>query len=154
MSANQLKNKLLNAKELGNAEFKQKKYEEAIVEFNKGIQVYKDNNAVFVMNKGEMKEVATQLFTNKCLACSKLQGKDEIIIEESTHVIKNIDSKNVKALFRRGCAYRVRGEYNGALKDLQEVINLDPKNKQAKIELSGTKKDIEAQLQREVQEKK
>lgn len=86
-----------------------------------------------------MKEVATQLFTNKCLALSKIGGKDDIIVEESTHVLKNFDAKNVKALFRRGTAHRALGQFKESLKDLQEVINLDPKNKQAKIELNLAK---------------
>ncbi|XP_021378108.1 peptidyl-prolyl cis-trans isomerase FKBP5-like isoform X3 [Mizuhopecten yessoensis] len=46
------------------------------------------------------------------------------------------DSKNVKALFRRGQALQSKGDYDLAKKDFESVVELDPQNKAAKNQIT------------------
>jgi hypothetical protein len=41
-------------------------------------------------------------------------------------VLKNLDDKNTKALFRRGVAFKVQRNFEEASKDLQLFLKLDP----------------------------
>lgn len=45
------------------------------------------------------KDVVTAIYTNKCLALSKMSNKDDEIIEDSNYVLYHLDSKNLKAMF-------------------------------------------------------
>lgn len=60
-----------------------------------------------------------------------------------------IDPKNEKALFRRGQALLALGEAQVAVKDFQEVLNIDPNNKAAQTQLAVCHKSIKEQLQKE-----
>jgi len=52
------------------------------------------------------KDIVTSIFTNKCLSNSKLDGKENDIIDDTNYVLYHLDNKNVKALFRRGMAFK------------------------------------------------
>lgn len=60
-----------------------------------------------------------------------------------------LDSNNVKAYFRRGQAYLEIGEAELALKDFEEVLNLDPTNKAATTQVHISKKKILEQKSKE-----
>ena len=91
--------KLSALKETGNSHFKQNNYSHAVQYFSDAITLLKENTEVYQLNKPKLKEVAISLFTNRCLANSKLSNKDNEILEDANHVLYHLDSKNVKSLF-------------------------------------------------------
>jgi tetratricopeptide (TPR) repeat protein len=142
----QLLNKLNDFKEKGNSHFKSQSFSQAINEFNNGINLIKENIEVYQLQKSMFKEVFTALYTNKCLANSKMNDKDDEIIEDTNYVLTSIDEKNLKALFRRAVAYKNKKRFKESIKDLQVVIDMDANNKNAKDELVIVKKMFDEDL--------
>ena len=50
-------------------------------------------------------------------------------------MLEQIDSKNAKALFRRAHSYKTKGQIAKAAKDLEMLVQVEPKNPHAKKEL-------------------
>lgn len=67
--------------------------------------------------------------------CSKILDRNK---KENTNPL---DENNIKALFRRGCAYIKLYEFQKAQNDLTKAIKLDPKDKNLRIELENLKKE-------------
>ncbi len=63
----------------------------------------------------------------------------------------DIDTKNVKALFRRGQAYSRMNDFDKAKADFTEASQVAPDNKEVKQELEMLKKKIAAYKQQEKQ---
>ena len=63
-------------------------------------------------------------------ASLNLERYDEAV-QFASQVLEK-DAKNVKALYRLGLAYAGQGKYQEAQAKMQEVAQLDPRNKAAK----------------------
>jgi len=61
----------------------------------------------------------------------------------------DIDTNNIKALFRRGQAHSLAGEFDKAKADLTEAAQLSPKSKEIRDELDKLKKNIANYKQQE-----
>jgi len=82
-----------------------------------------------------LKEIVTALYTNRCLAFSKMNGKDDQVLEDANYVLYHLDTKNVKALFWRAVVHKNKKEYSKAIKDLNDLLEHDKNNKAAKEEV-------------------
>lgn len=51
-----------------------------------------------------LKQRVTALYSNRCLSYHQL-GKQKEVIADADYVIKNLDAKNIKMLYRRQFAY-------------------------------------------------
>jgi len=149
MSPTLLLQKLTDFKEKGNVHFKSSNYTLAVKEFDLGIELFKENHEVYHLNKSMFKEIITAIYTNKCLANSKLQNTDDTIIEDSNYVLYHLDNNNLKALFRWAVCYKNKAMYKESLKDLEFVIKLDPNNKNAKDEQKIVKGLFDQMLQKQ-----
>ncbi|CAE8631312.1 unnamed protein product [Polarella glacialis] len=69
------------------------------------------------------------------LKCPEVNGADTEIAAAMADKALTMDPSNVKALFRRGCAYANAQGWLLARKDFEQVLRLDPQNDAARGEL-------------------
>ena len=80
-------------------------------------------------------EERLMLYLNLAMCNLKL-GDDSRAVEDCNHALE-IDSSNVKGLYRRGCAYLKLHNLDHAAADLKRAQELDPTN-------AGVKKELRA----------
>ncbi|KAM4037988.1 RNA polymerase II-associated protein 3 isoform 2-T2 [Anomaloglossus baeobatrachus] len=119
IEAQQLKQKAIVQKDLGNAYFKEGKYELAIECYTQGIMA--DNTNAL-------------LPANRAMAYLKIQKYTEAE-DDCTQAIA-LDTSYGKAFARRGTARVMLGNLKKAKEDFEMVLKLEPGNKQAITELS------------------
>ena len=120
-----------NDKNKGNAFFKAKKLQEAILEYTNGIkriEHYKSSN-------NSATKVWTAMLSNR--AQCHLQLKDySATILDCTVILLN-QPNHVKALWRRSQALEATNDITSAASDLRELLRIEPKNKKAKRTLKS-----------------
>ena len=64
-------------------------------------------------------------------------------MKDACYVLDNLDGKNTKALFRRAHGLKLKGDFAGAVSDLERIIQYDPKSAPiAKKELKEIKPKV------------
>ncbi|XP_075863322.1 RNA polymerase II-associated protein 3 isoform X1 [Microcebus murinus] len=121
----QKKQQAISEKDLGNAFFKEGKYERAIECYTRGIAA-DGTNAL--------------LPANRAMAYLKIEKYEEAE-KDCTQAIL-LDGSYSKAFARRGTARTFLGKLNEAKQDFETVLLLEPGNKQAVTELSKIKKEL------------
>ncbi|XP_012493964.1 PREDICTED: RNA polymerase II-associated protein 3 isoform X2 [Propithecus coquereli] len=121
----QNKQQAISEKDLGNAFFKEGKYERAIECYTRGIAADGAN---------------ALLPANRAMAYLKIQKYEEAE-KDCTQAIL-LDGSYSKAFARRGTARTFLGKLNEAKQDFETVLLLEPGNKQAVTELSKIKKKL------------
>ncbi|XP_061663460.1 RNA polymerase II-associated protein 3 [Syngnathoides biaculeatus] len=111
-------------KDRGNAYFKEGKYDAAVECYSRGAEADCTN---------------VLLPANRAMAFLKLERFKEA--EEDCTVAISLDKTYSKAFARRGTARVGLGKLEDAMKDFQEVLKLEPGNKQAQIELQKLQMD-------------
>ena len=120
-------------KELGTTAFKDGQFQQAAAKYLDAINMLEgieDQNALL-------------------LSCQLNVAQANINIKDYTSAIKNataalnLDSNNVKALYRRGLSYNHVGNPELAIEDLKGALELDPDNKPVKLELQKARKQIQ-----------
>ncbi|KAJ3758825.1 hypothetical protein EV360DRAFT_43092 [Lentinula raphanica] len=114
-------------KEKGNNVFKAGKYQEAVQLYKKACSTYKP---------------LPLYMSNLAAALLKLNrwNEAEIAADHATLVEPTL----LKAYFRRGVARRHGGKYNGAIRDFERCLKIDPNCADSKKELAATKKERSA----------
>ncbi|XP_009695302.1 PREDICTED: RNA polymerase II-associated protein 3 isoform X2 [Cariama cristata] len=115
----QLKQKAITEKDLGNGYFKEGKYEAAIECYSRGIAA-DGTNAL--------------LPANRAMAYLKIEKYEEA--EEDCTQALLLDASYSKAFARRGAARVALGKLKEAMQDFEAVLKLEPGNKQAINELT------------------
>ncbi|XP_053109527.1 RNA polymerase II-associated protein 3 [Hemicordylus capensis] len=123
----QLKQKAITEKDLGNGYFKEGKYEAAIECYTRGITA-DGTNAL--------------LPANRAMAYLKIQKYEEA--EEDCTQAVLLDSSYSKAYARRGTARSALGKLKEAMQDFETVLKLEPGNKQAINEITKLKNELTA----------
>ncbi|XP_013929210.1 PREDICTED: RNA polymerase II-associated protein 3 isoform X1 [Thamnophis sirtalis] len=121
----QLKQKAMAEKDLGNRYFKEGKYELAIDCYTRGIAA-DGTNAL--------------LPANRAMAYLKVQKYEEAE-EDCTRAVL-FDSSYSKAFARRGTARAALGKLKEAMQDFKSVLKLEPGNKQAMNEITKLKNEL------------
>lgn len=121
----QNKQQAISEKDLGNAFFKEGKYERAIECYTRGIAADGAN---------------ALLPANRAMAYLKIEKYEEAE-RDCTQAI-SLDGSYSKAFARRGTARTFLGKINEAKQDFETVLLLEPGNKQAITELSKIKKEL------------
>ncbi|XP_072002929.1 RNA polymerase II-associated protein 3 [Engystomops pustulosus] len=125
IEAQQLKQKAIVQKDLGNAYFKEGKYELAIECYTEGIEADSTN---------------ALLPANRAMAYLKIQKYQEAE-EDCTKAIA-LDTSYGKAFARRGTARIMLGKLSKAKEDFEMVLKLEPGNKQAISELAKISQEL------------
>ncbi|XP_075786750.1 RNA polymerase II-associated protein 3 isoform X2 [Pelodiscus sinensis] len=121
----QLKQKAIAEKDLGNGYFKEGKYEAAIECYTRGIAA-DGTNAL--------------LPANRAMAYLKIQKYEEAEADCTQAVL--LDVSYSKAFARRGTARAALGKLKEAMQDFETVLKLEPGNKQATNELTKIQNEL------------
>ncbi|NXH97930.1 RPAP3 protein, partial [Pachycephala philippinensis] len=135
IEAQQLKQKAIAEKDLGNGYFKEGKYEAAIECYTRGITA-DGTNAL--------------LPANRAMAYLKIEKYKEA--EDDCTQALLLDASYSKAFARRGAARVALGKLKEAIQDFEAVLKLEPGNKQAINELTKIRNELsekERQTQQE-----
>ncbi|NXC54041.1 RPAP3 protein, partial [Aleadryas rufinucha] len=131
----QLKQKAIAEKDLGNGYFKEGKYEAAIECYTRGIAA-DGTNAL--------------LPANRAMAYLKIEKYKEA--EDDCTQALFLDASYSKAFARRGAARVALGKLKEAIQDFEAVLKLEPGNKQAINELTKIRNELSEKEQRTQQE--
>ncbi|NWS11546.1 RPAP3 protein, partial [Pachyramphus minor] len=131
----QLKQKAIAEKDLGNGYFKEGKYEAAIECYTRGIAA-DGTNAL--------------LPANRAMAYLKIEKYEEA--ENDCTQALLLDASYSKAFARRGAARVALGKLKEAMQDFEAVLKLEPGNKQALNELAKIKNELTEKEQPTCQE--
>jgi tetratricopeptide (TPR) repeat protein len=77
----------------------------------------------------------TPLYTNRSLSFHMINKQKEAL-NDADYVLNNLDSKNMKMLFRRAHANKQLGNYEHAIRDLQVLSKNEPGDQQYKVDLN------------------
>ncbi|NXJ93341.1 RPAP3 protein, partial [Corythaixoides concolor] len=121
----QLKQKAITEKDLGNGYFKEGKYEAAIACYTRGIAA-DGTNAL--------------LPANRAMAYLKIEKYEEA--ENDCTQALLLDASYSKAFARRGAARVALGKLKEAMEDFEAVLKLEPGNKQAINELTKIRNEL------------
>ncbi|KAK3860103.1 hypothetical protein Pcinc_033820 [Petrolisthes cinctipes] len=129
-------------KERGTAFLKQEKYQLAVKQYKKIIDLLEHDSGLDDEMKAESQNVLLAGHLNLAMAYLKLKHS----IEARDHANKSLemDKKNIKAFFRRGQAYMNLGEYELAQSDFRACLNIEGNNKAAKQQLQQCIANIKA----------
>lgn len=128
----------------GNRLFASGDYELAISEYERGVNLFKEYSPQ-VLNR-EAKKMLVTLQSNAAQACLKLGTADfpEAARRFADQALK-LEPTNVKARFRRGCAFLQKKDLSQAREDFEWTLREDPNNDAAKKELRSVLKLIKAE---------
>ncbi|XP_065698002.2 RNA polymerase II-associated protein 3 [Patagioenas fasciata] len=126
----QLKQKAITEKDLGNGYFKEGKYEAAIECYTRGIAA-DGTNAL--------------LPANRAMAYLKIEKYEEA--EQDCTQALLLDASYCKAFARRGSARVALGKLEEAMQDFEAVLKLEPGNKQAINELTKIRNELAEKAQ-------
>jgi len=133
-------------KEEGNSFFKSGDLSKAVRSYRKGTSALKSLNEG---NTGDeqVKSLLVSLQTNLSMVCFK-QNKPKMSRDVASKAL-DVDSTNVKALYRRAAAHRKLGNIDAARKDLRDALKHDPNNRDVKRELISIKKAQDEQKKKQ-----
>jgi len=122
----------------GGALFSAKRFELALEKYKKVVDAVADADTYEAEHKAPAVEVKRTAELNKA-ACFLKVGDLNGALESCDKVLKE-DKSNVKALFRRARVRHERTDHTEAIKDLRRVLELDPKNAEARALFLQVKK--------------
>lgn len=127
-------------KEEGNTLFKQGKYVRASKRYEKGAKFVEHDSSFSEDEKKQSK--ALKVVVNLNNAACKLKLKDyKQAVNLCTKVLE-LDSRNVKALYRRAQAYINLSDLDLAEMDIKKALEVDPDNRDVKLEYRTLKEKM------------
>ncbi|KAL8162890.1 hypothetical protein V2J09_014379 [Rumex salicifolius] len=136
-------------KEEGNLLFKAGKYERASKRYEKAVSFIEYDSAFSEDEKKQAK--ALKITCNLNNAASKLKLKDYKQAEKLCTKVLELDSKNVKALYRRAQAYIQLVDLDLAEIDIKKALEIDPENKEVKMEYRLLKEKLKEYNKKDAQ---
>ncbi|KAK7319011.1 hypothetical protein RJT34_03720 [Clitoria ternatea] len=127
-------------KEEGNALFKVGKYERASKRYEKAIRFIEYDSSFSDEEKQQTK--ALKISCNLNNAACKLKLKDYRQAEKLCTKVLELDSRNVKALYRRVQAYIHLVDLDLAEMDIKKALEIEPGNRDVKIEYKILKEKV------------
>ncbi|CAI9099469.1 OLC1v1036296C1 [Oldenlandia corymbosa var. corymbosa] len=136
-------------KEEGNQWFKAGKYERASRRYEKGVGFIEYDSNFSDEEKQQAKVLKISFKLN--IAACKLKSKEyKDTVKMCTEVLE-LDSKNVKALYRRAQAYIQLVELDLAEIDIKHALEIDPENRDVKMEYKLLKEKVKEYNRKDAQ---
>jgi FK506-binding protein 4/5 len=142
--------KLENAgkrKEDGNVLFKAGNYARAAKRYEKAVKLIEYDSSFDEAQKKEAK--ALKISCNLNMAACKLKLKDYGEVVKLTTKVLELESTSIKALYRRVQAYIELLDLDYAETDIKKALDLDPNNKEVKLEYKRLKQKQAEQNKKE-----
>ncbi|OEL34173.1 70 kDa peptidyl-prolyl isomerase [Dichanthelium oligosanthes] len=127
-------------KEEGNALFKLGKYARASKRYEKAAKYIEYDSSFSEDEKKQSKQLKISCNLNN--AACKLKLKDYKQAEKLCTKVLELDSQNVKALYRRVQAYMQLADLELAEADIKKALEIDPDNRDVKLEYKNLKEKI------------
>ncbi|XP_071937143.1 peptidyl-prolyl cis-trans isomerase FKBP62 [Coffea arabica] len=127
-------------KEEGNALFKAGKYARASKRYEKAAK-YIEYDTTFSEEEKKQSKVL-KISCNLNNAACKLKLKDYKQAEKLCSKVLELESSNVKALYRRGQAYMNLADLDLAELDIKKALEIDPNNRDVKLEYKVLKEKV------------
>ncbi|XP_072992366.1 70 kDa peptidyl-prolyl isomerase-like [Typha latifolia] len=127
-------------KEEGNVLFKLRKYARASKRYEKAAKFIEYDNSFNDEEKKQSKVLKITCNLND--AACKLKLKDYKQAEKLCTKVLELDSRNVKALYRRAQAYIQLADLDLAELDIKKALEIDPDNKDVRLEYKALKEKI------------
>ncbi|XP_057770453.1 70 kDa peptidyl-prolyl isomerase-like [Salvia miltiorrhiza] len=124
-------------KQEGNTLFKKGKFQLASNKYNKALNYVEYNHSFSHQDKVEGNSLRASCFLNNA-ACKLKLGEYEYASRLCTKVLE-LDSCNVKALFRRSQAYIRTCDLDKAEDDINRALSIDPHNRDVKMKYKEVK---------------
>lgn len=118
-------------KEDGNALYKVGKYMRAAKKYEKAVKFIDYDSSFSEEQKKEAKVLKVSCYLNN--AACKLKLKDFNEAAKLCTKVLELESRNVKALFRRGQAYIETADLDLAEVDIKKALEIDPSNREVKL---------------------
>ncbi|XP_020261572.1 70 kDa peptidyl-prolyl isomerase-like isoform X2 [Asparagus officinalis] len=134
-------------KEEGNALFKQGKYARASKRYEKGAKFIEYDSSFSEEEKKQSKALKVSINLNN--AACKLKLKEYKQAEKLCTKVLELQSKNVKALYRRAQAYINLADLDLAELDIKKALEIDPDNRDVKLEYRTLKEKMKEYNKRE-----
>ncbi|MBA0588514.1 peptidyl-prolyl cis-trans isomerase FKBP62 [Gossypium raimondii] len=136
-------------KEEGNALFKAGKFERASKRYEKAVSFIEYDSSFNDEEKKQAKLLKVNCNLNN--AASKLKLKDYKQAAKLCTKVLELDSGNVKALYRRAQAYIQLVDLDLAEADIKKALEIDPDNRDVKLEYRVLKEKIKEYNKRDAQ---
>ncbi|URE17863.1 Peptidylprolyl isomerase [Musa troglodytarum] len=127
-------------KEEGNALFKLGKYARASKRYEKGAKFIEYDNSFSEEEKKQSR--ALKAICNLNNAACKLKLNDYKEAEKLCSKVLEVDTRNVKALYRRAQAYIQLADLDLAELDVKKALEIDPDNRDVKLEYKSLKEKM------------
>ncbi|KAJ7950530.1 Peptidylprolyl isomerase [Quillaja saponaria] len=127
-------------KEQGNVLFKAGKYARASKRYEKAVKYIEYDSSFGEEEKKKAK--ALKVACNLNNAACKLKLKDYKQAEKLCTKVLELDSTNVKALYRRAQAYIQLADLDLAEFDIKKALEIDPDNREVKLEYKTLKEKV------------
>ena len=129
-----------HAKAVGSAAFGKGKLKVARVQYEKSLEALRDTSDYSDEQSIEAETLRAVDYNNLAAVAIK-QFKYGEAVEHACSVLE-VEPDNVKALFRRGQAERLRLNYKESARDLLKAAKLEPKNAAVRAEYEKTRKAV------------
>ncbi|XP_016455639.1 peptidyl-prolyl cis-trans isomerase FKBP62 isoform X2 [Nicotiana tabacum] len=129
-------------KEEGNLLFKNGKYQRAMTKYEKAVDYINEDGTFEDDDQRLVKSLRVSCWLNGAACCLK-QNDFQEAIKQCSKVLE-IESCNVKALYRRAQAFMETADLHLAELDIKKALEIDPQNREVKL-IQRTLKQLQAE---------
>lgn len=119
-------------KEQGNSLFKVGKYQRAAKKYDKAAKYIEHDNSFSAEEKKQSKVLKVSCNLNHAACCLKLKDFKEAV--KLCSKVLELESQNVKALYRRAQAYIETADLDLAEFDIKRALEIEPQNREVRLE--------------------